>query len=61
VKGIKLIIQIKIGIKNTIYSNNKKFSLLGKSSGLTPLVSILVVVLGILAFVGKGATSCQTA
>jgi hypothetical protein len=38
-----------------MYSNNKKFSLLGKSSGLIPLASILILVLGILGFVEKGA------
>jgi hypothetical protein len=51
---VKLIIQ-----KKNCCSNNKMFSLLGKSSGLIPLVSNSF---GVLDFVGKGCClSCQMA
>jgi hypothetical protein len=36
---VKLIIQKKKERKKTRYNNNKKFSLLGRSSGLIPLAS----------------------
>jgi hypothetical protein len=40
---VKLVIQRKRKRKNTRYSNNKKFNLLGKSPGVIPLVSNLGV------------------
>jgi hypothetical protein len=38
-----------------MYSNNKKFNVLGKNSGVTVLYLILVLALGVLGFEGKGA------
>jgi hypothetical protein len=58
---VKLIIQKKIQ-KNTKYSNDKKFSLLGKSSGVIPLVSSPGIGAWYSGLCGKGfCPSCQTA
>jgi hypothetical protein len=40
---------------HTRYNNKEKFNLLGKTSVVIPLVSILVLALGLLGFVRKGA------
>jgi hypothetical protein len=53
----KKIVMEKLIIKKNRYNNNKKFSLLTKSSEVTPWCPVLVFALGILCFVLKSAAS----